>query len=81
MVSPRRYRDSARGQAAESPERHPLVSCTYFVYDAWSRTLSFANAGHEPPLLLLDGEVIDMESVGKGAMLGVREPGVGGEIL
>jgi PAS domain S-box-containing protein len=81
MVSPRRYRDSVRGQAAESPERHPLVSCTYFVYDAWSRTLSFANAGHEPPLLLLDGEVIDMESVGKGAMLGVREPGVGGEIL
>ncbi len=59
----------------------PLVSCTYFVYDAWSRTLSFANAGHEPPLLLLDGEVIDLESVGKGAMLGVREPGLGGDIL
>ncbi|HZE34691.1 MAG TPA: SpoIIE family protein phosphatase [Actinoallomurus sp.] len=81
MVSPRRYRDSVRGQSGEALERHPLVSCTYFVYDAWSRTLSFANAGHEPPLLLLDGEVIDMESVGKGAMLGVREPGVGGEIL
>jgi PAS domain S-box-containing protein len=61
--------------------RHPLVSCTYFVYDAWSRNLSFANAGHEPPLLLIDGEVIDMEAVGKGAMLGVREPGLGGEIL
>ncbi|GAB2823321.1 SpoIIE family protein phosphatase [Actinoallomurus bryophytorum] len=81
MVSPRRYRESVRGQPDEALERHPLVSCTYFVYDAWSRTLSFANAGHEPPLLLLDGEVIDMESVGKGAMLGVREPGVGGEIL
>jgi PAS domain S-box-containing protein len=62
-------------------ERPPLVSCTYFVYDAWSRILSFANAGHEPPLLILDREVIDMEAVGKGAMLGVREPGLGGEIV
>jgi PAS domain S-box-containing protein len=82
MVSPGRYRELGRSPASETVElRPPLVSCTYFVYDAWSRILSFANAGHEPPLLLLDGEVIDMESVGKGAMLGVREPGVGGEIL
>ena len=82
MVSPGRYRELGRGLASEPVElRPPLVSCTYFVYDAWSRILSFANAGHEPPLLLLDGEVIDMESVGKGAMLGVREPGLGGEIL
>jgi PAS domain S-box-containing protein len=59
----------------------PLVSCTYFVYDAWSRILSFANAGHEPPLLVIDGEVNDLEAGGKGAMLGVRAPGVGGDIL
>jgi PAS domain S-box-containing protein len=58
----------------------PLVSCTYFVYDAWSRILSFANAGHEAPLLVLDGEVTEMESNGKGAMLGVREPGIGTDI-
>jgi PAS domain S-box-containing protein len=72
MISPGRYHEETRP---------PLVSCTYFVYDAWSRILSFANAGHEPPLLILDGEVNDMEAVGKGAMLGVREPGIGGDIL
>jgi PAS domain S-box-containing protein len=61
--------------------RPPLVSCTYFVYDAWSRTLSFANAGHDPPLLIVDGEVSELEFDSKGAMLGVRSPGVGGDIL
>jgi PAS domain S-box-containing protein len=81
MTGPGRYREAGRGPAEALEVRPPLVSCTYFVYDAWSRTLSFANAGHEPPLLLIDGEVIDLESVGKGAMLGVREPGVGGDIL
>ncbi|MGH3391420.1 MAG: SpoIIE family protein phosphatase [Actinomadura sp.] len=61
--------------------RPPLVSCTYFVYDAWSRTLSFANAGHDPPMLIVDGEVSELEFNSKGAMLGVRSPGVGGDIL
>jgi PAS domain S-box-containing protein len=61
--------------------RAPLVSCAYFVYDAWSRTLSFANAGHDPPLVVVDGEVAEMEFHSRGAMLGVRSPGVGGEIL
>ncbi len=78
MIAPDRYPRDASGQAET---RHPLVSCTYYVYDAWSRILSFSNAGHEPPLLIIDGEVNDIEAVGKGAMLGVREPGVGGEIL
>ena len=32
----------------------PIVSCTYLVYDAWSRTLSFANAGHDAPLLITE---------------------------
>jgi PAS domain S-box-containing protein len=58
-----------------------LVSCTYFVYDAWSRTLSFANAGHDPPLLVVDGDVVEFEFNSRGAMLGVRAPGVGGDIL
>ena len=35
--------------APDSPARlaadPPIVSCTYLVYDAWSRQLSFANAG------------------------------------
>ena len=29
----------------------PIVSCTYLIYDAWSRILWFANAGHDSPLL------------------------------
>jgi PAS domain S-box-containing protein len=69
----------ARTGTAEA-EQTPLVSVTYFVYDAWSRILSFANAGHQPPLLILDGEVGQLEASGRGAMLGVRQPGVGGDI-
>jgi PAS domain S-box-containing protein len=61
--------------------RPPLVSCTYFVYDAWSRVLSFANAGHDPPLLVVDGQVSELAYRSKGALLGVRGHGVGGEIL
>jgi PAS domain S-box-containing protein len=75
MVAPERFGYD------EVAARAPLVSCTYFVYDAWSRTLSFANAGHDPPLLVADGEVDEMEFHSRGAMLGVRSPGVGGEIL
>ena len=40
---------AADGTAPPDP---PTVSCTYLVYDAWSRILSFANAGHMPPLLI-----------------------------
>ncbi|MEV4252609.1 SpoIIE family protein phosphatase [Spirillospora sp. NPDC049652] len=61
--------------------RPPLVSCTYFVYDAWSRVLEFANAGHDPPMLVVDGEVRDLEFQNEGVMLGVRAQGIGGEIL
>ncbi|MBA9003385.1 ATP-binding SpoIIE family protein phosphatase [Thermomonospora cellulosilytica] len=69
------------GRADEDGPRAPLVSCTYFVYDAWSRVLLFANAGHDPPLLIQDGQVTELEFDSKGAMLGVRGSGVGGEIL
>src|SRR5690606_8982695 len=61
--------------------RPPLVSCTYFVYDAWSRVLEFANAGHDPPLLIVDGEAGELPFQNEGAMLGVRSPGMGGEIF
>ena len=66
---------------ADAP-RPSLVSCTYFVYDAWSRELTFSNAGHSPPLTVVDGRVgeLDFHSAA-GAMLGVRSPGLGGDII
>jgi PAS domain S-box-containing protein len=54
----------------------PIVSCTYLVYDAWARTLQFANAGHDAPLLIIDGEVGELEMEHKGLLLGVRGRGV-----
>ncbi|HKB31930.1 MAG TPA: SpoIIE family protein phosphatase [Streptosporangiaceae bacterium] len=56
----------------------PTVSCTYLVYDAWTRKLTFANAGHDAPLLIVDGEVGQLEIEHKGVLLGVRSQGVGG---
>jgi serine phosphatase RsbU (regulator of sigma subunit) len=56
----------------------PIVSCTYLVYDAWSRMLSFANAGHEAPLLITDREVGQMEILHEGVLLGVRGKGMPG---
>jgi PAS domain S-box-containing protein len=63
------------GFAAADP---PIVSCTYLVYDAWSRTLSFANAGHDAPLLITDHDVGQMEIEHKGLLLGVRGKGIPG---
>ena len=66
--------------APESPGQldPPMASCTYLVYDAWSRTLSFSNAGHEAPLLITDGEVGELEIEHKGVLLGVRGKGIPG---
>jgi PAS domain S-box-containing protein len=57
----------------------PSVSCLYMVYDAWSRELSYANAGHAPPLLVTSDSVekIDLEVTDR--MLGVRAKGGSGE--
>ena len=55
----------------------PTASCMYLVYDAWSRTLSFASAGHDAPLLVAGGEVTELE-MEKGLLLGVRGKGVPG---
>ena len=57
------------------PDHPQLVSCTYLVYDAWSRSLSFANAGHDAPLLIAGGEVSELP-VEPGRLLGVRGVGV-----
>jgi serine phosphatase RsbU (regulator of sigma subunit) len=63
------------GLAAPDP---PTVSCTYLVYDAWSRTLSFSNAGHVPPLIVRGRDVSQLEITDRGVLLGVRGKGVPG---
>ena len=65
----------AHGFAVADP---PIVSCTYLVYDAWSRRLSFANAGHDVPLLITGTDVGQMEIEHKGVLLGVRGQGIAG---
>jgi serine phosphatase RsbU (regulator of sigma subunit) len=56
----------------------PTVSCIYLIYDAWSRELTFANAGHAAPLMTLDGTVRPLEVRHKGVLLGVRGRGIRG---
>ncbi|HEV2373642.1 MAG TPA: SpoIIE family protein phosphatase [Streptosporangiaceae bacterium] len=56
----------------------PRASCTYLVYDAWSRSLTFANAGHDAPLLVTDGDVRELEIEHEGVLLGVRGKGMTG---
>ena len=67
---------------AETPGKSesdpPTVSCTYLIYDAWSRTLSFANAGHMPPLIVHGHDVSQLEIRDRGVLLGVRGKGVRG---
>ena len=55
------------GEAFSSPR----ASCTYLIYDAWSRTLSFANAAprDRAPLLISDGDAADMEVENFGVLL------------
>jgi PAS domain S-box-containing protein len=65
----------SHGFAAADP---PIVSCTYLVYDAWSRMLSFADAGHDAPLLISGHEVGQMDIENKGLLLGVRAKGIPG---
>ena len=77
----RRLDDWCRSLAPlPSPDRDaadpPIVSCTYLVYDAWSRILSFANAGHMPPLLVSGHDVSQLEIRHKGVLLGVRGRGM-----
>ncbi len=54
----------------------PRASCTYLIYDAWSRKLSFANAGHDAPLLIADGDVAELKIENFGVLLGIRGKGM-----
>jgi len=80
----RRLDDWVRSLDLPAPDGHsdgadpPTVSCTYLVYDAWSRTLSFSNAGHVPPLIVRGHEVSQLEIRDRGVLLGVRGKGVAG---
>ena len=56
----------------------PTASCIYMIYDAWSRELTFANAGHDAPLLISAGLVGQLEFRHKGVLLGVRGKGIRG---
>lgn len=59
----------------------PIVTCQYLVYDAWSRQLSFANAGHSPPLLLVDGTCTELHIEEVGQPLGVRATGLHADLV
>jgi serine phosphatase RsbU (regulator of sigma subunit) len=54
------------------------VSCIYMIYDAWSRQLTLANAGHAAPLISAGGSVMPLEIRHKGVLLGVRGRGIRG---
>ncbi len=72
---------SAGGPLAGHPRTRPdppTVSCAYLVYDPWSRMLSFANAGHVAPVLVVGGQAAEMEIEHEGVLLGVRGKGVAG---
>jgi serine phosphatase RsbU (regulator of sigma subunit) len=56
----------------------PTASCIYMIYDAWSRELTFANAGHDAPLLVSGGRARQLEFTYKGVLLGVRGKGIQG---
>ncbi|MDD6790614.1 MAG: SpoIIE family protein phosphatase [Thermobifida fusca] len=57
----------------------PSVSCLYMAYDAWSRELTYANAGHQPPLLICGGKVDDLDMAIRDKLLGVKPKGVPGD--
>jgi serine phosphatase RsbU (regulator of sigma subunit) len=56
----------------------PTVSCIYTIYDAWSRELTFANAGHDAPIMISGGRSRQLEFQHKGVLLGVRGKGIPG---
>jgi serine phosphatase RsbU (regulator of sigma subunit) len=69
------FRSTAPVGATGDP---PTASCIYMIYDAWSRELTFANAGHAAPLMVSNGKVRPLEIRHKGILLGVRGRGIRG---
>ncbi|MEV0967078.1 ATP-binding SpoIIE family protein phosphatase [Microtetraspora glauca] len=70
-----------RDDFGEDITNPPIVTCQYLVYDAWSRQLSFANAGHAPPLLIVDGNVTELDITEVGQPLGVHAKGVHADLV
>ncbi len=77
----RRLDDWCRTMADEGsdPAADALTaSCTYLIYDPWTRQLTIANAGHMSPLVVAKGDVRPLEIEHQGVLLGVRSVGVPG---
>jgi serine phosphatase RsbU (regulator of sigma subunit)/anti-sigma regulatory factor (Ser/Thr protein kinase) len=73
----RRLDDWCRTMTEERGDQNvdpPTASCTYLIYDPWSRKLTIANAGHMSPLIITDGNVGQMELTYEGVLLGVGVP-------
>jgi len=57
----------------EDQDTDPLTaSCTYLIYDPWSRQLTIANAGHMSPLIVTDDDVTPLRLEHQGVLIGVR---------
>ena len=75
----RKLDEWCRSTAPPSASGDPsTVSCIYMIYDAWSRQLTLANAGHAAPLIAEGGAVGPLEIRHKGVLLGVRGRGIRG---
>ncbi|MDR2988707.1 MAG: SpoIIE family protein phosphatase, partial [Nocardiopsaceae bacterium] len=73
----RRLDDWCRKMTEEGGDQNvdpPTASCTYLIYDPWTRKLTIANAGHMSPLVISDGKAGQMELKYEGVLLGVGLP-------
>src|SRR6266851_4231249 len=57
----------------EEQDTDPLTaSCTYLIYDPWSRQRTIANAGHMSPLIVTDEDVTPLTIQHQGILIGLR---------